>query len=357
MNTSSDLPDLAIHGVGTRKIQQLPLESWQYLQESDVIILAMFDPIASDVLRNTFDARIIDYSGRYTFDDEDEHTNIFFEQIITPLEHAAQTDGVVSMISDGHPTFCAFITQVLKPIGEQHWGLDVEYFSGITASAEVYSILNIDPIYTGVFEYRFPTAYKENLELNPDVTFTGWLFGTHTLGEQYSVEDVQQYLQQYYDQDRELVFVYASETPFTDPSVIRTTVRDLPSYSEDELRGMTLVIPGDSPESSNAFLNHQASEEQRAALLSGTPRERNEQLDVSSTPVLQSKNKTDLLEVLTRAYTDASFVRELQDDPETALEPYDIDDDITALFDDRTSAKNSALTRGISRLIVEPDDQ
>jgi len=360
MRIHEEYPDVVIAGTGIRKIKQMTLETWDYLQHSEVVISNLNDPLAREVLSRELDADLVDYTGRYDPIDEDRRYGTYYEIIAAPLEIANEIDGLVTVITAGHPSIWAYTTQMTKFVGEEYWDLDVEILPGISASAAIYPELNIDPAENGVQECSAPEAVTRQLDLNPEFTYFGWLFSR--IPDEASLpshvdpmEAAAEYFGSQYSPDTEAYLVRATKSPLAQSAVMEIKIRDIKHLTQDSIMGCTLVIPGERESvDPNIRFPPQWDDEMVEEIKSGKKRDGITYPD-PAIPYLAEENE-DLLEVICRIYTDRDFFRDVRENPEETLEPYDLTDYEFTEITEQTLINSFDLTRHIKEIQNEHID-
>lgn len=334
-----ELPDLVVVGTGMRKSHQMTQEAWGLLEEAEILYGTLNDTLLVEVLATKLDAEVVDFSGIYDPYDKEKRFNTYFECMLTPLEEASQRDGLVAYVGVGNPGIYAYTSSNIRRIGEDYWGLDVETYAGVPASIEIYNLLNIDPAEGGTQELTISRAVNENVTLNSNMSYFGWLIGhahEEVTGPQ-PLERTSRYLSEQYHPDKDAYLVRATNGPFNTAAVRRVKLKNVGHIDRMHLRGCSLVVPKGEvkPE---AHMPNRFSDEQVELLKSPGVREER-QIPSALEPALLEAGKETLSEVVVKAYTDYAFYIALRDNPEEALSEFDLTEEELELILNETKQK------------------
>jgi len=329
----------------------MTVEAWNLVQQADVIVMNINDFAAREVILTETDADVIDFSDEYSPTDAEKRYGTYFYEFITTLEHGYQNDGLVVNISVGHPCVWSYVTHGIKTIGEEYWNLDIELHPGISAVTDIYATLGLDPVQHGVQELSLPSFVMRDVTVSPDMLFIGWLVGLleQDTNDPAPFETVVEQLSQCgFDMDTTVYLVRASNAPYNDSAVRKfplhqfTALADEPRWS---IAGTTLVIPQE--ELPQDIDMRRFTEEQRT-VLQNPPGRDDPWYPEAAQSRLQESGEDELLEFISRLYTDYEFYLQLRESPENVLKAYDFTDEQKELILSRTHQKERDFGAEIS---------
>lgn len=243
MNISSDLASLTVVGCGIKFYAHLTTETISYIQQSDIVLYLVNDPILKSWIKEqNKNAESLDSlyaSSPLRTEAYQIITNYVLEQLYKNKH--------VCFVLYGHPSVLSKpgLDAVKKAL---HKGYFAKILPGVSAEACLFADLLIDPGSSGCqsFEASDFIIYQRQFDTSShlilwQIDAIGILNQDSTNNVKKGIDQLLSYLGRFYQSSDEIIIYEASQYPGFQPKITKTQLHCLPSIHLSSLS--TLYIP------------------------------------------------------------------------------------------------------------------
>jgi uncharacterized protein YabN with tetrapyrrole methylase and pyrophosphatase domain len=235
---------LVVIGTGIRTVGQLTLEAIAWMQEADVLLYVVADPVAEAVIQHLNPTGAVSLSGYY---EEGKPRINTYSAMVEHILGCVRAGNKTVAAFYGHPGVCTYPSHEsirrAKSEGFPAWMLP-----GISSEDCLFADLGVDPGTWGCQSYEATDFLLNTRLIDPSSPMILWQLGL--LGywkhkswqvDMRAVPLLVQKLNQFYPVSHPVTLYQAATLPGTDPIIVQIPLESLSEFPI--IAGMTLYIP------------------------------------------------------------------------------------------------------------------
>lgn len=241
--------NITLCGLGVKKCQQLTIECLETIRQSDLCLF--LSPDADEFvpfLKKNGAQKIENIFHLYQDGDVDQSN---YDRIYHHIIQSCQNHKRVVLLLPGHPMVGVSVAQMIKSSeGDDFETVNIQ--PGISSLDTMLTDLNLDPLEKGSMMLDANRLLLLNLPLSPLMNI--FLYHVCSVGTSHThihdnskenrLDQLQQYLLQYYEPNHQLMFLHSSTDLNGNSTLDRFELKNLTNKVHDVHIGVTLVIPG-----------------------------------------------------------------------------------------------------------------